>query len=79
MRNIPHKASLVAMRLVSAMPLQVRRRINLLVTRQYRMTLDEAQLILNVKRGAEIQQIWKVTYLFFSSISARTYAFLPEL
>jgi len=29
------------------------------LTRQHRMTLDEAQLILNVKRGAEIQQIWK--------------------
>jgi len=29
------------------------------LTRQHRMTLDEAQLILNVKRGTEIQQIWK--------------------
>ena len=35
------------------------------LTRQHRMTLDEAQLILNVKRGAEIQQILKVTHLFF--------------
>ena len=35
------------------------------LTRQHRMTLDEAQLILNVKRGAEIQQVLKVTYLFF--------------
>ena len=29
------------------------------------MTLDEAQLILNVKRGAEIQQILKVNYYYF--------------
>jgi import inner membrane translocase subunit TIM16 len=35
------------------------------LTRQHRMTLDEAQLILNIKRGAEIQQILKVSYLFF--------------
>lgn len=29
------------------------------LTRQHRMTLDEAQLILNVKRGDEMQQILK--------------------
>jgi import inner membrane translocase subunit TIM16 len=45
------------------------------------MTLDEAQLILNVKRGAEIQQIWKVIYcfLFFdfgSNISWQNYEHL---
>jgi mitochondrial import inner membrane translocase subunit TIM16 len=32
------------------------------LTRQYRMTLDEAQLILNVKRGDEMQQILKVNF-----------------
>jgi import inner membrane translocase subunit TIM16 len=37
------------------------------LTRQHRMTLDEAQLILNVKRGDEMQQISKV--IIFSLLS----------
>lgn len=40
------------------------------LTRQHRMTLDEAQLILNVKRGDEMQQVLKVTHLFLSAIPA---------
>lgn len=35
------------------------------LTRQHRMTLDEAQLILNVKRGDEMSQILKVIHPFF--------------
>ena len=30
------------------------------LTRQHRMTLDEAELILNVKREAEMEQVLKV-------------------
>lgn len=32
------------------------------LTRQHRMTLDEAHLILNIKRGEELEKILQVSY-----------------
>lgn len=40
------------------------------LTRQHRMTLDEAQLILNLKRGDDMQQTLKVNAFLLSSILA---------
>ena len=41
------------------------------LTREHRMTLDEAHLILNVKQGEEIETVLKVCQLFLTCFQAR--------
>jgi import inner membrane translocase subunit TIM16 len=43
------------------------------LTREHRMTLDEAHLILNVKRGETLENVLKVNSYFFLLLSSRTF------